>query len=143
MIGFFEYQYLKFKKNHLRNLVALAKADGIVHEEEVKFLYKVGEKYGLKERQIKTIVESDKTFEPFIPNGHEQKVGMLYDIVGMMLADQKIEPSEMEFCENMFRKFNYKSDLIKRMIKLYKKEVKDNEEWEGFLEEAKFYMLTA
>ena len=28
MIGFFEHQYLSYKKNHIKNLLALAKADG-------------------------------------------------------------------------------------------------------------------
>ena len=42
MIGFFEYQYLKYKKNHLKNLVALAAIDGHVHKNEIDYLYKIG-----------------------------------------------------------------------------------------------------
>lgn len=40
MIGFFEHQYLSYKKNHIRNLLALAKVDGHMHEKEVALLFK-------------------------------------------------------------------------------------------------------
>ena len=49
MIGFFEHQLVMFKKNHFRNPVDLAKIDCHLHEDEVKFLYKIDEKYKLKE----------------------------------------------------------------------------------------------
>ena len=55
MIGFFEYQYLKFKKNHLKNLVALASVDGHIHEDEIAYLYKIGDKYQLKPQQIELL----------------------------------------------------------------------------------------
>ena len=61
MIGFFEYQYLKFKKNHLRNLVALAKIDGHVDDTEIEFLYEIGKKYGLKEKQISEVLASEES----------------------------------------------------------------------------------
>jgi len=32
MIGFFEHQLLSYKKNHIKNLLALAKADGFMHD---------------------------------------------------------------------------------------------------------------
>ena len=39
MIGFFEHQYLSYKKDHIKNLLALAKADGFMHEKEEKMVY--------------------------------------------------------------------------------------------------------
>jgi len=58
MIGFFEYQYLKYKKNNLKNLVAMAAIDGHIHEDEIAYLHKIGEKYQLKPQQIKKILEN-------------------------------------------------------------------------------------
>ena len=55
MMGFFEHQYLSYKKNHIKNLLALAKADGHMHPKEEAFLYKIGERYGLKDRQVKLL----------------------------------------------------------------------------------------
>lgn len=134
MIGFFEYQYLKFKKNHLKNLVALAAIDGNIHEDEIAYLYKIGEKYQLKPQQIKRILEQKVEIEPDVPDHHHQKIALLYDLVGMMMADDVIEDAEMEFCRRMFLKFGYKELLIDEMIDLYRQGIDDTDAWEEFLE---------
>jgi len=139
MIGFFEYQYLKYKKNHLRNLVAMAAIDGHIHEDEIDYLYKIGEKYQLKPQQIKQILEQREQADPQIPEHHHQKVALLYDLIGMMMADQVIEDSELEFCKKMFEKFGYKELLIDEMIDLYRQGVEDTDVWEEFLERAENY----
>ena len=141
MIGFFEYQYLKFKKNHLKNLVALAAIDGHIHEDEIAYLYKIGEKYKLKPLQIKKIIDSKEIIEPEIPEPHHQKVALLYDLVGMMMADNIIDDSEMEFCKRMFKKFGYKELLIDEMIDLYRQGVDNTEAWEEFLEKSESHLV--
>jgi uncharacterized tellurite resistance protein B-like protein len=141
MIGFFEYQYLKFKKNHLINLVALAAVDGNIHEDEIAYLYKIGEIYQLKPHQIKKILENKEVMKPEIPEQHHQKVALLYDLVGMMMADNVIEPSEMAFCKKMFKECGYEDLLIDEMISLTKTGVDDTDEWEVFLEKAQAFRL--
>lgn len=141
MIGFFEYQYLKYKKNHLKNLVALAAIDGHIHEDEISYLYKIGEKYQLKPQQIKKILDDRENIDPDIPEQHHQKVALLYDLIGMMMADNIIEDSEMEFCKKMFRKFGYKELLIDDMIDLHRQGIDDTEVWEEFLEHAEVHRL--
>lgn len=140
MIGFFEYQYLKYKKSHLKNLVALAKIDGHFHEKERDFLYEIGIKYGLKPRQIEIILNSDKEFDLEIPEGHEQRLGLLYDTVCMMLADGVIDDAEMEFCEHMFDRFDYNSELIGLMVKTRQNDmIGGPEDWENFIDAAIVY----
>ncbi|NJN24674.1 MAG: TerB family tellurite resistance protein [Cyclobacteriaceae bacterium] len=141
MIGFFEYQYLKFKKNHLRNLVAMAAIDGHIHEEEIAYLYKIGEKYQLKPQQIKHILDTQEKPVPEVPEHHHQKIALLYDLVGMMMADEVIEDAEMEFCKNMFERFGYKEQLIDEMIELYRQGVEDTDQWEDFLGRAEVHRL--
>lgn len=141
MIGFFEYQYLKYKKNHLRNLVAMAAVDGNIHENEIAYLYKIGEKYQLKPQQIKKILDEREKIEPSIPEHHHQKIALLYDLVGMMMADNVIEDSELEFCKNMFEKFGYKELLIDEMIDLYRQGIDDVDVWEQFLERAEVHRI--
>lgn len=141
MIGFFEYQYLKFKKNHLKNLVAMAAVDGHIHEDEIAYLYKIGKIYQLKPQQIKKILTDKEKIRVDIPEQHHQKIAILFDLVGMMLADNVIEPSEMKFCKKMFRECGYKELLIDEMIALTGTGVDDTDEWEAFLEKAETYRL--
>ena len=141
MIGFFEYQYLKHKENHLKNMVALAAIDGHIHEDEIAYLYKIGEKYQLKPEQIQHILDHQEEIELEIPEPHHQKVALLYDLVGMMMADDIIEEAELAYCKKMFRRFGYKDKLIDEMIQLYQQGVDDIEAWEKFLEHAENFRL--
>ena len=142
MIGFFEYQYLKFKKIHLQNLVALARIDGHVDKSEIKFLREIGKKYGLKEKQISDILNAKESREFEISENFSHRIGQLYDIVGMMMADEVIDKKEMDFCEQICSKMKLKSELIHEMVKIYKRGgVEDFEEWEDFVEKSKKYSM--
>ncbi|MEO1049206.1 MAG: hypothetical protein AAFX87_01180 [Bacteroidota bacterium] len=134
MIGFFEREYLSFKKSHLNNLVALAKSDGHLHEEEIKLLYKLGEKYGLKERQTKRIIESDKKLELHIPNSHENKMNQLYDLVLMVYADGVVDDDEITFCEDIVKQFGYKKELVTEIVTLFDRGNPLPEEWDEFVD---------
>jgi len=143
MIGFFEYQYLKFKKDHLKTLVALAKADGKVDESELTFLYEIGHKYGLKDKQIKAVIDSDEKLSVNIPEKHHEKVGQLYDVVGMMMADNVIDDNEIEFCRDICDKMNLDHALIDEMVEVVKQGgIDDVEAWESFLEHSKQFSTT-
>ncbi len=142
MIGFFEYQYLKFKKNHLQNLVALAKADGYFHKDEKKFLFDIGLKYKLKPQQVQQIIDSEETSEPIIPDNEDKKIALLYDTVGMMLADGVIDDREMEFCRDIFNRFGFREALINVMVETWETgAAEDPEQWETFVEKAMKYAL--
>jgi uncharacterized membrane protein YebE (DUF533 family) len=142
MIGFFEYQYLKFKKSHLQNLVALAKADGHFHEQEKEFLYKMGIKYQLKPKQVENILASEEPVALLMPDTFHQKVALLYDTVGMMMADGVIDEREMTFCRRMFRRFGFKDGLIQDMIEAYQKgNLDDLEAWEAYVEHTRNFLL--
>ena len=137
MIGFFEHQYLSYKKNHLRNLIALAKADGHLHEEEEKLLYKIGEKYGLKEKQIATLISSKEPLEIEVPESHRQKMNQLYDLVMMVHADGVVDDSEVEFCEHMVERFGFRKEIVRWVIELFERGVPpQSDEWEGAILDA-------
>ena len=138
MIGFFEHQYLTFKKNHLKNLIALAKADGHLHQAEEKMIYQIGDKYGLKDRQIASLLRSEKKLELHVPETHDEKMDQLYDVVMMVYADGVVEDSEVEFCEELVDKFGYKKDIVQWLIKIFDEgNVPNQVEWDQLKEEAK------
>jgi hypothetical protein len=78
---------------------------------------------------------------PEIPEAHHQKIALLFDLIGMMMADNIIEDSEMDFCKKMFKKFGYKAFLIDEMIDLYRQGVTDTDTWEEFLDKTERYRL--
>jgi uncharacterized tellurite resistance protein B-like protein len=116
MIGFFEHQYLSYKKNHIKNLLALSKADGHMHEKEVEMLFKIGKRYGLKDRQINTLIDSNEPYEINVPDNFHDKMNVLYDLVLMVYADGVVEKKEISFCEDVVKKFGMKKGIVKWLI---------------------------
>jgi uncharacterized membrane protein YebE (DUF533 family) len=116
MIGFFEHQYLSYKKDHIKNLLALAKADGHMHEKEVKMLFKIGKRYGLKDRQIKTLMDSDEKFQVNVPDNHNDKMNVLYDLMLMVHADEVVDKNEIAFCEDVVKKFGMKKEVVRWLL---------------------------
>jgi uncharacterized membrane protein YebE (DUF533 family) len=138
MIGFFEHQYLSYKKNHIKNLLALAKADGHMHEKETELLYKIGSGYGLKEWQIQNLVDSKEKFELNVPDNYNDRMNLLYDLILMMFADEVIEKREIAFCEDVAKRFGMKKELVKWLIDIFQKSVPPrSDEWAEIKEEAR------
>ncbi len=139
MIGFFEHQLLSYKKNHIKNLLALANADGHMHEKEIAVIQKIGKKYGLKERQVNDLIKSDEKFALNVPNNIHDKINLLYDLVLVVLADGVIAKNEITFCEDVVKEFGMKKEIVKWMIdEVFKNGVSPTaQEWEDLREEAK------
>lgn len=116
MMGFFEHQYLSYKKNHIKNLLALAKADGAIHDKEKTMLFKIGKKYGLKDRQVQELVDSKEKFEVNVPDNHHDKMNVLYDLMLMVYADGVVEKNEIKFCEDVVKRFGMKKDVVKWLL---------------------------
>ena len=116
MIGFFEHQYLSYKKNHIKNLLALAKADGHMHPKEEVLLYKIAKRYGLKDRQVKLLVDAADKYEVNVPDNHNDKMNLLYDLVLMVYADDVVDKHEIQFCEQVVKSFGMKKDVVNWLL---------------------------
>jgi hypothetical protein len=138
MIGFFEHQYLSYKKNHIKNLLALARVDGHMHDKEEKLLFKIGKRYGLKDRQIKEILDSKEKYQLIIPDNHNDKMNLLYDLLLMIHADEKVDKNEVKFFEDAVKKFGMKKDMVKWLLDIFEKEgAPIAGDWEEIKKEAK------
>ena len=137
MIGFFEHQYLSYKKNHIKNLLALAKVDGHMHEDEERLLYKIGKRYGLKDRQIKELIESKEKRKVVVPDNHNDKMNLLYDLLLMIYADDVVDKHEIEFFEDAVKRFGMKKEIVKWLLKAFPKGTPlPADEWEELKLEA-------
>jgi uncharacterized membrane protein YebE (DUF533 family) len=137
MIGFFEHQYISYKKNHIKNLLALAKVDGHMHPKEEALLYKIGKGYGLKEWQIKELVEADEKFDVIVPDNHHDKMNLLYDLIWMVFADEVIDKHEIAFCEDAVKNFGLKKELVAWLVGEFKKGTPPPpDEWEDIKKQA-------
>ncbi|NBW37542.1 MAG: TerB family tellurite resistance protein [Cytophagia bacterium] len=121
MQGFFEHQYLTYKKNHIKSLLALANADGHMHDSEVALLFKIGQKYGLKDWQVQNLVDSTEKFELTVPDNFNDRMNLLYDLLLMVYADGVVEQREIDFCEDVAKRFQMKKGIVNWLIKIFEK----------------------
>jgi uncharacterized tellurite resistance protein B-like protein len=121
MIGFFEHQYLSYKKNHIKHLLALAKADGHMHDKEIQLLFKIGHGYGLKDWQIQNLIDHTDEYEVVVPNNFNDKMNLLYDLILMVFADEVVEDKEIEFVEDVAKRFGLKKEVVRWLIKIFEK----------------------
>ncbi len=138
MLGFFEHQYLSYKKNHIKNLLALARVDGHMHPKEEELLYKIAKRYGLKERQVKVLLDSDEKFSMNVPDNHNDKMNLLYDLVLMVYADGVVDEHELEFCEEAVRQFGMKKEIVGWLLEEFDRGTPPPpDEWDEIKREAK------
>ena len=100
-------------------------------------MYKIGTRYGLKDRQIKNIIESDEKHAVNIPDNHNDKMNLLYDLLLMIYADDVIDKHEIEFFEDAVKKFGLKKEIVKWLLKVFPKGTPPPaDEWEEIKQEA-------
>jgi uncharacterized tellurite resistance protein B-like protein len=116
MIGFFEHQYLSYKKNHIKNLLALARADDHMHKKEINLLHRIGKKYGLKKWQMEELMASKEKFEINVPDNFNDRMNLLYDLILMVYADQKVEKQEIAFCQDVAKRFGLKKEIVEWLL---------------------------
>jgi len=131
-----ELQYLLIKKRHLHNLVAMANVDGHLHEDEVKLLYELAEKYGIREETVKELIEHKAELEPEVPPHFDEKMDQLFDLMLMIKADREIHQKEMEFFEKTAGEYGFLPEVADVMLEMFKREVPSRESWEDFKLEA-------
>jgi uncharacterized tellurite resistance protein B-like protein len=117
MLTIFETKKTKLQKNHLKNLVALAKADGIFSESEKEYIFKIGEKSGLKVQEIESLLSDPMAEEVKIPSNDSDRFDQIYDLVQMMLADGSIDDNEMDFCIKMAEKLGFRKAIVGILVR--------------------------
>lgn len=137
MTSFFEHQKSSYKKNYLRNLIALASSDGNLDEDEKALIVKIGVKRGLKERQSVELIEAfEKDPQPvFLPENIHNRINMLYDLMQVIYADNFVSHSEIDFLLNIVESFGLPADIVVEMINLFDEGTPDSLHWREFVEQ--------
>ena len=117
---------------HLQNLVALAEADGKLHEDEIDLLNKIGKHYGLKKNQILEIFKNQSSTELKIPANYDQKINQLFEMVKLMMIDNIIDKKEVEIAKEMANNLKFDHKIIDKLVKINKSNNLSMWEWEDF-----------
>jgi len=134
MTSFFEHQRTSYKRNYLRNLITLASSDGQLGAEEREMIFGIGVKRGLKHWQVEALLDDPTAHEVFLPETLSNRMNMLYDLMQIIYADNKVDVKELEFLAYIVDAFQLHSDVTAQLITLFEKGTPTAEEWREFVE---------
>lgn len=109
-------------KSHFFNLYQIMLADEVVDPRELAMLYKIGKERGVSDEEMNKILFSPIELTP--PNTLDMKIEYLCDITRMILADDKIEMSEIEIFKVFCQKFGFLEENIDKIYNTIMEKVK-------------------
>lgn len=93
---------------HFRNLVLLAKVDGIVDDSELLLLNKIGQNIGLTYTQIGNILDNPSDFDVLPPLSKDERYENMIDLIRMVIVDSVIDEKEVALLERFAVQIGYK-----------------------------------
>lgn len=117
MLAIFETKKEKAKKGHIKNLIALAKADGQIQTSEEEFILKAALKNGFKQEELAELYEEAKIaeFKPSINDS--ERFDQIFDLVQLMMTDGNIDDSEMDFCIDIAQKLGFRKAIVGVLVR--------------------------
>ena len=135
MTTFFEHQRASYKKNYMKNLIALASSDGLLDENERELIFKIGKARGLKDWQINNLLEETTQQEKvFLPESLPNRMDLLYDFMQVIYADNEVSSSEMTFITDIVANFDLRPEIVHHLIDLFQYGTPARDEWNEFVE---------
>lgn len=107
----------KAKLTHLKNLLAVAAADGLVQKEELASIAIVMEREGLSVSDLERCMKHPSSVKLVTPGNDIDKIKYLKDMVALMMIDGDIDKNEMLVCALTAEAFGYRHEIVCAMIK--------------------------
>ncbi|MDI9355764.1 MAG: hypothetical protein QM536_01905 [Chitinophagaceae bacterium] len=109
---------LKIKEPHyfINILIQLAKIDGIISQEEIDMIMRLGKLNNLSDEEINLLFDRIDDTKNVVNLSDDEKFNMLYNLVQMMKVDGILFPEEMEFCAKISQNMGYTKQALYFLI---------------------------
>lgn len=102
-------------------------ADGIIDAKEMKTLYEIASRnYGLTPEDVCQAVKEAGT-SYYVPQTLDEKVGLLYDMCLIAIADGTVDDSERRMLQNYTRRMGFDETNIDGIIDYLLKQARNNQ----------------
>ena len=125
MFKIFESPEKKIIKSHIRHLVRLAKSDGILHSDELRFIKRVGKKNGLSEKEVDAIIQNPTSVDIVLPKTNDDKFHQIFDLVNLMLKDGEVNDAEIEFCMELANRLGFRKVIVGVLVSKIERGIRD------------------
>lgn len=110
-------------RTHLNLLVQLAKIDGVVVQDEIDLIKKIGKANGMSSEEISECFEDPTLIENLEDLADDDKYDYIYNVVQLMKIDGRLYKEEIRFCARLISRLGYEEDVLRELIlKIYSDE---------------------
>lgn len=115
------------QKSHFLSLYCMILADGIIDAKEMETLYEIASRnYGLTPEDVCQAVKEAGT-SYYVPQTLDEKVGLLYDMCLIAIADGTVDDSERRMLQNYTRRMGFDETNIDSIIDYLLKQARNNQ----------------
>jgi uncharacterized tellurite resistance protein B-like protein len=100
------------RKSHIKNLLAVALADGHMASDEWELLITISRVMGFSEEKILSIRQNPEQIKFILPKKYDEKVQQIQDLVAIMTIDGNINEKELDLC----KKISLKLDILPQLV---------------------------
>jgi hypothetical protein len=65
---------------------------------------------------MEELMASKEKFEINVPDNFNDRMNLLYDLILMVYADQKVEKQEIAFCQDVAKRFGLKKEIVEWLL---------------------------
>jgi hypothetical protein len=99
-------------REQLKTLIGLASSDNQLAENEMNFIYHIGQANGFSKAEIDELVKNPEPIGDLSNFSIDQKFETLYNVVQLMKVDKKVFLSEIKYSQKMAEKLGFKKSVI-------------------------------
>ena len=138
----FEPKSVKNRKDtsHFRQLIALAKTDGLIAESELELLYTIGARNNYKSEEIDQMLSDNSPVDFVIPSNDSDRFDQIFELVQMMLADGIVDEKEIDFCINLADKLGFRKAIVGVLVRKISMNLASGADKDRIKEEAKNFL---
>lgn len=115
-IEIFDSRDKKKRLSHIRNLVALACADGSLDKSEMDLIFKIGVRAGLSPDELNRIFQRPDSIAFYPPDSYRERIEQLYDMVMVMMVDGEFHKNEIALCKLTAIKLGFRHQVIDKIV---------------------------
>ncbi|MDP2103557.1 MAG: TerB family tellurite resistance protein [Candidatus Gracilibacteria bacterium] len=104
-------------QSYLKNLIAVAMADGELDDKEAQALMQVATRLGISEGKVRGIIAQHKTIQFVLPKDPKDRVRQLWDLLLIVLVDGRVEERELAILERFALKLHLRSAIASALVR--------------------------
>jgi uncharacterized tellurite resistance protein B-like protein len=106
----------KVNKQHFKNLLSVAYADGILDRAELEFLFKKSDKYYISAEDVEGLIENTIHITPLEIADRDDRAKKMLELIQMMLIDGEASEIEKRLCASFGVSIGFLAEKVEAIV---------------------------